>query len=192
MILWDVARASAFVAFACYTLVVAWGIGLSARSWRPPATALSFHRFLGSLGVVALGIHVATLMLDRYARVTVSSLVGLDPRPGVVVGAGALWLAIALPLSFRLKQARWMSQRAWRSLHYFGYAMWGAALVHGVMAGTDSRSPWALAMYAGSASIVGGAAWYRWMERPLPQRRAAPAPTRGPKPVPVTESAGDD
>jgi sulfoxide reductase heme-binding subunit YedZ len=190
VILWDVARASAFVAFACYTLVVAWGIGLSARSWRPPATALSFHRFLGSLGLVALGIHVATLMLDRYARVTVSSLVGLDPRPGVVVGAGALWLALALPLSFRLKQARWMSQRAWRSLHYFAYAMWGAALVHGVTTGTDSRSAWALAMYAGSASIVAGAAWYRWMERPLPQRRAAPA--RGPKPVPVTESNGDD
>lgn len=192
MILWDVARASAFVAFACYTLVVAWGIGLSARSWRPPATALSFHRFLGSLGLVALGIHVATLMLDRYARVTVSSLVGVDPRPGVVVGAGALWLALALPLSFRLKQARWMSQRAWRSLHYFAYAMWGAALVHGVMTGTDSRSPWALATYAGSAAIVAGAAWYRWVERPLPQRRAALAPTRKPNPVPVIESSGND
>jgi len=192
MILWDVARASAFVAFACYTLVVAWGIGLSARSWRPPAAALSFHRFLGSLGLVSIGIHVATLMLDRYARVTVSSLVGLDPRPGVVVGAGALWLALALPLSFRLKRAGWMSQRAWRSLHYFGYAMWGAALVHGVMTGTDSRSPWALAMYASSAAIVAGAAWYRWMERPLPERRAAPASARRPKAVPVTESSGDD
>jgi sulfoxide reductase heme-binding subunit YedZ len=190
MILWDVARASAFVAFACYTFVVAWGIGLSARSWKPPAAALGFHRFLGSLGLVALGIHIATLMLDRWAKVTLSSLVGLDPRPGVVVGAAALWLAIALPLSFRLKQARWMSQRAWRSLHYFAYAMWGGSLVHGVTTGTDSRSPWALAMYAGSASIVAGAAWYRWMERPLPQRRAAPA--RGPKPVPVTESNGDD
>lgn len=192
MILWDVARASAFVAFGCYTLVVAWGIGLSARSWRPPAAALSFHRFLGSLGLVAIAIHVATLMLDRFARVTVSSLVGLDSRPGVVVGAVALWLALALPLSFRLKQARWMSQRAWRSLHYFGYAMWGTALVHGVMTGTDSRSPWALATYAGSAAIVAGAAWYRWVERPLPKRRAAPAPARGRKPVPVTESGGDD
>jgi methionine sulfoxide reductase heme-binding subunit len=176
MILWEVARASAFVAFACYTLVVAWGIGLAARSWRPPAAALSFHRFLASLGLVALGIHIATLMLDRWARVTLSSLVGLDPRPGVVVGAVALWLAIAMPLSFRLKQARWMSQRSWRWAHYFGYAMWSTALIHGVMTGTDSRSPWALAMYSCSAAIVAGAAWYRWMERPLPQRRAAPTP----------------
>jgi sulfoxide reductase heme-binding subunit YedZ len=194
MMLWDVARASAFVAFGCYTLVVAWGIGLSARSWKPPAAALGFHRFLGSLGLVALGIHITTLMLDRWAKVTVSSLVGLDPRPGVVVGAAALWLAIALPLSFRLKQARWMSQRAWRSLHYFGYAMWGSALIHGVMTGTDSRSPWGLAMYAGSAAIVAGAAWYRWMELPLahPRRAAAPAPPRGPQAIPVTESEGAD
>jgi methionine sulfoxide reductase heme-binding subunit len=183
MMLWDVSRASAFIAFACYTFVVAWGIGLSARSWRPPAAALGFHRFLASLGMVALGIHVATLMLDKFARVTVASLVGLDPRPGVVVGACALWLAVALPLSFRLRQARFMSQRAWRALHYFGYVVWGAALVHGVMTGTDARSPWALAVYAGSGAIVAGAAWYRWMERPAPARRTAPAPARPAAPV---------
>lgn len=180
MILWDVARASAFVAFACYTLVVAWGIALSARVWRPPAPQMAYHRFLASLGLVAVAIHIGALMLDRYARVTVASLVGLDPRPSVVVGAVALWLIIALPLSFRLKQARWMSQRAWRSLHYFGYAVWGLSLIHGVTAGTDSRSAVALAVYGTSAAIVGGAAWYRWIERPLPAVRPAPSRERLP------------
>jgi len=184
MMLWEVSRASAFVAFVCYTLVVAWGIGLSARSWRPPAAALGFHRFLASLGLVALAIHVATLMLDRFAGVRVASLVGLDPRPGVVFGACALWLAVALPVSFRLRQARFMSQRVWRGLHYFGYAVWGSALVHGVMAGTDARSPWALAVYAASAAIVGGAAWYRWMERRAPMRRVSVA-TAPARPAPV-------
>jgi sulfoxide reductase heme-binding subunit YedZ len=180
VILWDVARASAFVAFACYTLVVAWGIALSARVWRPPAPHTAYHRFLASLGLVAVGIHIGALMLDRYARVTVASLVGLDPRPGVVVGAAALWLVLALPLSFRLKQARWMSQRAWRSLHYFGYAVWALSLVHGVASGTDSRSPLALGIYGASAAIIGGAAWYRWLERPAPAPRRAPARDRLP------------
>ena len=87
MILWDVARASAFVAFACYTLVVAWGIALSSRVWRPPAPQMAYHRFLASLGLVAVAIHVGALMLDRYARVKLASLVGLDPRPGVVLCA---------------------------------------------------------------------------------------------------------
>jgi sulfoxide reductase heme-binding subunit YedZ len=175
-----VARASAFVAFACYTLVVAWGIALSARVWRPPAPHMAYHRFLASLGLVAVGIHIGALMLDRYARVTVASLVGLDPRPGVVAGAAALWLVLALPLSFTLKQARWMSQRAWRSLHYFGYAVWALSLVHGIAAGTDSRSLFALALYGASAAIVGGAAWYRWLERPAPAPRRPPARDRLP------------
>jgi len=141
---------------------------------------MAYHRFLASLGLVAVGIHIGALMLDRYARVTVASLVGLDPRPGVVVGAAALWLVLALPLSFRLKQARWMSQRAWRSLHYFGYAVWALSLVHGVAAGTDSRSVLALGIYGASAAIVGGAAWYRWLERPAPAPRHAPARDRLP------------
>ena len=82
MITWEIARASAFVAFACYTIVVAWGIALSARAWRPPGPQLAYHRFVASLGLVAVGIHVVSLMLDHYARVTLASLVGRDPRCG--------------------------------------------------------------------------------------------------------------
>ena len=200
MILWDVSRASAFVAFACYTLVIAWGMGLSARGWRPAAPQLGFHRFLASLGLVALGLHVVMLLLDRFARVTLSSLVGLDPRPAVTLGAAAMWLAVALPVSFRLKQAHWMSQRAWRGLHYFGYAVWGLALAHGVTAGTDARSPWALALYGASAALVAGVAWHRWLETadqrrparpPLPERRPTPTPERIPVGV-ALESEGHE
>lgn len=174
MILWQIARTSAFVAFGCYTLVVAWGVLLSSRFWRPAAPQLGFHRFLGSLGLVAVATHITALMLDHFARVHLRSLVGLDPRPGVVVGAVALWLVIALPLSFRLKRARVINQRVWRGLHYGGYLMWGTALVHGVMSGSDSRSPWALGFYGGAAALVAGVAWWRWFEL----SSAAPVPVR--------------
>lgn len=186
MMLWDIARASAFVAFACYTLVVAWGIGLSSRFWRPPAPQLGFHRFLSSLGLIAVATHVTSLMLDRHAHVSSRSLAGLDHRPGVTLGALALWLSVALPLSFRLKQARWIGHRAWRSLHYFGYAVWALALAHGVLSGTDSRSPLAVALYGTSAALVAGAAWHRWAEQP----RRGRAPRRVAIPVePSTEEA---
>jgi sulfoxide reductase heme-binding subunit YedZ len=175
MILWQIARASAFVAFGCYTLVVAWGVLLSSRFWRPVAPQLGFHRFLGSLGLVAVATHITALMLDSYARVHLRSLVGLDPRPGVVVGALAMWLVIALPLSFRLKRSRLISQRAWRGLHYTGYLMWAAALVHGVMSGTDSRSPWALVLYGSAAALVAGVSWWRWVELASAGRMGRPA-----------------
>jgi sulfoxide reductase heme-binding subunit YedZ len=190
MILWDVTRASAFMAFACYTLVVTWGVLLSSRFWKPAAPQLGFHRFLGTLGLAAVGVHVTTLLFDRFARVHLSSLVGLDPRPGVKLGAVALWLVIVLPLSFRLKQRRLISQRAWRRLHYTAYVMWAAALLHGILSGTDTRSPWALAAYGGAAALVGAASWWRWMELPLPVGRGHPvahpqrdAPQRRPRPA---------
>jgi sulfoxide reductase heme-binding subunit YedZ len=184
MTAWDVARASAFVAFGCYTMVVAWGIGLSSRFWRPPASHLSYHRFLSTVGLMAVMTHVAALMIDRYAKVTPRTLVGLDPRPGVVLGAAALWLVVVLPLSIRLRKARWISQRTWRGLHYFGYAVWALSLAHGVLSGTDARSPFALALYALSASIIAAAAWYRWAEQP--QR-----PAHVPVPVPAEAEAGE-
>lgn len=172
MMLWDIARASAMIAFVCFTFTVAWGIGLSTRFWRPAAEHVGFHRFLSMLGLVAVATHVAALLADRYAHVTPASLVGRDPRPGVVVGAAALWLAVALPVSFRLRRARWVSQRAWRSFHYLGYAVWGLALVHGVTSGTDTRSPFAVALYAAAAALVGAAMWQRWLEQSRPAPKA--------------------
>ena len=57
MMLWDIARASAMVAFVCFTFTVAWGLGLSARFWRPAAEQVGFHRFLSTLGLVAVSDH---------------------------------------------------------------------------------------------------------------------------------------
>ena len=36
------------------------------------------------------------------------------------------------------------------------FAVWILAFVHGLTAGTDTGSAWALAMYLGAASLVGG------------------------------------
>ena len=191
MILWEIARASAFVAFGCYTLVVAWGVILAGRGWRPAAPQLGFHRFLSSLALVALALHVSSVLLDHYARVPVTGLVGVGVRPAVMLGAAALWLAVALPVSFRLKCAGFMSNRSWRRLHYSGYTVWGLTLLHGIAAGTDSRTYPALAAYAASGSIVAAAACWRWMERPSPgiDRRSESATLALSFPPPRPDSA---
>jgi hypothetical protein len=47
--------------------------------------------------------------------------------------------------------------RNWRRLHYLTFAVFGAATVHGLAAGTDR---WALPLYAASiASLIGLTAW---------------------------------
>jgi hypothetical protein len=90
VIAWETARASAFVAFGCYTLVVAWGVLLAGRAWRPAAPQLAFHRFLSSLGLIAVVLHVSAVLLDHYARVPLTGLVGVGVRPAVMLGAATL------------------------------------------------------------------------------------------------------
>lgn len=165
MILWEAARASAFVAFGCYTLVVVWGVVLAGRAWKPAAPQLSFHRFLSSLGLVAVVVHVTAVLMDHYAHIPVTGLVGIGVRRGVDLGVVAMWLVIALPISFRLKRARIVGHRTWRGFHYFGYAVWVLAMLHGIAAGTDSRSTPAIAAYAAAGAMVAAAAWWRWLDR---------------------------
>jgi methionine sulfoxide reductase heme-binding subunit len=178
--MWDVTRASAFVAFACYTVSVAWGISLTARSFRPPvAPQFDYHRFVAMLGFGSLLVHVGTLMFDAFASVDPITLVGGGGASWAVrAGVAAMWLAIALPVSFVLKQRlKVISQRFWRRFHYLGYAVWALALVHGIVEGTDSGSYYAIAAYGSSAALVAGVAWWRWLEAP-PKKRPRPVAER--------------
>jgi hypothetical protein len=161
MILWSVARASGFIAFAAYTFVIAWGMLIAARMARPAAPAVAAHRFLSMLGLVAIATHVTALLLDHFAKIDLPMLVGIGARPSVIVGVVAMWLCLALPLSFRLRKAKWISQRVWRWFHWTGYIVWVASLVHGMTSGSDTGSPFAIAAYAGAAGVVAVAGTYR-------------------------------
>ena len=48
-------------------------------------------------------------------------------------------------------QRRRIGMRNWRRLHYLTFAVFGAATVHGLAAGTDR---WAFGLYAGSVATV--------------------------------------
>src|SRR5438045_7125999 len=167
MILWQLARASAFVAFACYTMVVTWGILLAGRGFRPAAPAMAFHRFLSSLGLVAVATHVLALVFDSYSKVHLQTLAGIGASRSVLAGVIALWLMLALPFSMTLRHSKVISQRAWRRLHYSGYAVWVLILVPRLAAASDTRSPWAALAYGGAAALVAGAASWRWLRPPV-------------------------
>jgi hypothetical protein len=181
VLLWEVTRASALIAFACYTVAVIWGIALTARSFSPPvAPQFDYHRFVSVVGLLALGTHVGTLLGDRYAHVEVATLGGIGASWSMRAGVAAFWLTLAIPLTFRLKQRRWLTQRFWRRFHYLGYAVWALALVHGLWLGSETGSSYALAGYGVSAAAVAGTAWWRWFE-------VAPKAARAARPRKVAE-----
>jgi sulfoxide reductase heme-binding subunit YedZ len=74
-------------------------------------------------------------------------------RPlAVSFGVVAAELLVALAVTNRYR-AR-LSYRFWRRAHYLNFAVWLFALVHGLTAGTDAFTTWALMLYAGSAWLV--------------------------------------
>ena len=64
-------------------------------------------------------------------------------------------LMVVIYVSFSLR--RRIGVRNWRRLHYLTFAVFAAATVHGLAAGTDR---WAFGLYAGSVAAVAGlTAW---------------------------------
>jgi hypothetical protein len=173
MIAWELSRASAFVAFGCYTLSVTWGILVASRTLPAPAKPeFDFHRFLSALGLTATTLHVTTVLIHHANGVHWPALFYVGARPAAIAGVSATWLIVLLPVSFALKRRGRLSARTWRRLHFLGYAVFVLALLHGLGAGTDTRERASLAGYGLAAGIVITAGTWRLVSR-RPKRAPA-------------------
>jgi sulfoxide reductase heme-binding subunit YedZ len=151
--LWYLARGSGAVALMMLTVVVALGIGTrSGRSFAglPRLVVASVHRSAALLAVVFLVVHVTTLMFDPYAQLKLVNIVlpfTSSYRPfWVGLGTLALDLMIAIVTTSLLRER--IGLRIWKAVHWFAYAMWPVALVHGIGSGSDRSTIWMLAIDA--------------------------------------------
>jgi len=176
---WYAARASGIVAYLLLTVVVLVGLTLSGqlrlRRW-PKFAITDVHRFGGLLVGVFVSIHVLTIALDTYTPFSLTQLVvpfTSHYRPlWTALGIVAAELLAAIAISNALRNT--IPYRWWRRIHVLNLAVWAAATVHGIGAGTDSPSAWITAMYLVSVSSVLAALAWR-----LGRRRLAPAAVRG-------------
>ena len=172
---WLLARASGLTAYVLLTASVLAGLILKSRPFGravKAASAMDLHRVLALLGLGALGVHGATLLLDRTVRMPVAGLFvpGASPYRPVsvalgVVGAELMALVVA---SFSVRKL--IGQKRWRLLHWSTYALFALATAHGLLAGSDSAQPWARDLYVGAVAAVVFAATWRASYRPVPAR----------------------
>lgn len=162
---WYIDRASGMVAFALLTATIASGLLMSGRArlrrW-PRFAVEDVHRFASLLTWTFVAIHALALLADSYLPFSVTDLLvpGLAPyRPlATALGIVAAELLAALALANVLRGR--ISYRLWRRTHYLNFAVWALALGHGVTAGSDSDTTWALTLYVASAGLVAGmTAW---------------------------------
>ena len=159
--LWYLARGSGAVSLIMLTVVVALGIGTrSGRSFAGMSrlAVASVHRSSALLAVVFLVVHVTALMFDPYAQLKLVDLVlpfTSTYRPlWVGLGAVALDLMIAIVITSLLRER--IGHRVWKAVHWFAYAMWPVALVHGIGSGSDRSTFWMLMIDAACVLTVLG------------------------------------
>lgn len=197
---WYVARAGGILAYLLLWLATLWGVLISSKmvkGWVDATALYNMHEFLPMLAMVFAVVHAAVLMGDAYIRFSLLDL--LIPfhapyRPlWTGLGSLALYLSAALIASFYLRNV--VSRRVWRTLHYLTYLAFGLALVHGLLAGTDTTQPAVYWMYIATGATLLFATIYRILtahgsRKPAPRTNAAtPSPRPAARRTPTAAAA---
>jgi predicted ferric reductase len=176
--LWYATRATGVVALVLLTVTVALGVAGTTRletQTMPRVVRSGLHRNVSLLAVAFVAAHVVTTVLDPYAGIGfISAVIPFSSpyRPlWLSLGAVACDMLLALVIS-SLIRAR-LPYRAWRTVHWLGYACWPVALWHGLGTGTDSRLSWLLLLDGGCVLVVAAAAGRRLLQAPPSAVRAA-------------------
>jgi predicted ferric reductase len=185
---WYVARAAGLVSWALLAAATLWGLALSTRALgdRPRANwLLDLHRWLGGTALAFTGVHVVALLADQYVHFGVAEI--LVPftsswRPVAVAwGVVAAYLLLAVELTSLARNR--LSKRAWRRVHTASFVLFVVATIHGLTAGTDTRSAMARTLAFAVGTVFAGLTAIRLADvlRPAP----APSPHRGRREMPV-------
>lgn len=165
MRIWMAARATGIVSLVLLAALVVLGILLShpeQSRWKQAKRIFPWHESLWVFVVAFLGVHVVSLVLDRYAGVGVlGALVpGLSEYRSVPVALGvvAMYALVVTILTARFTSI--LPAGLWLRLHRLSAAVLALAWGHGVLAGTDTAA--LRPLYWGVAIAVVGAAAYRY------------------------------
>lgn len=157
---WDTARAGGLISYVLLTTAVALGLVLRNR-WQstrwPRLVTNDLHGYVSLLALVFIAVHVVAVAIDPFTHFGLTAVLlpfASHYRPvWMSLGIVALYLLLAVWVSSRLR--RRIGHRLWRQIHVLAFAVYGAATLHGLGTGSDTRTIWAGALYAASVALVG-------------------------------------
>lgn len=178
---WLASRASGVVALILVTASVAIGLTMASKLVRKRGVApvlARVHEHTALAGLVAIGIHGATLLADPWLHPGVSGVLvpfSMGYRP-LFTGLGILagYLAAILGLSFYAR--RRIGAKLWRKLHRATVVVWVLGVIHTLGAGTDSGSPWLRTLMLATGMPIVVLFAVRMLRRPKPRRAPAAPP----------------
>jgi len=163
---WYLVRGTGAVALVLLTVSVVIGIlgsvRFSAARW-PRFAIDSVHRDVSLLVLVVLVIHIVTSVLDGFAPITLLDGVipFVSPYRPLWLGFGTLAFDLLVAIAVTSLVRRRLGYRAWRAVHWFAYASWPVAVLHGLGTGSDVKQWWMLALTVVCVVAVLVAVWTR-------------------------------
>jgi sulfoxide reductase heme-binding subunit YedZ len=161
---WYLTRASGFISLGLFSAAAALGLLTAGRVWSPRWPRFvteSLHRSVSLVAVGMVFVHVITILLDRYVKISpidaIVPFVSAYLPLWVGLGAVAFDVIIVLILTSLLRTR--LSRSAWRAVHWLAYLGWPVALAHTIGIGTDRL--WVLAVVGVSVLSVLTAGAYR-------------------------------
>lgn len=174
-IAWYIARISGIASFVLFTLVICMGLFMSTKlslkfmRFIMPASALESHSFTATyLAFGFLIFHVVSLMFDSFIilkpieifvpfllKRDLTTSIGVNINIPIALGVIALYLALILITTSHLR-GKILNTKIWRKIHYSSFLFYILFLIHGISAGTDTKEPWMIAIYASSGIAVIG------------------------------------
>jgi predicted ferric reductase len=184
---WDIDRAGGLTAYVLLTLSVVIGLALSLH-WQSPRWPRlinnELHNFVTLLALIFTAVHVLAVWIDPFTNfgwraVFIPFATSYHPLP-MALGIVGLYLGLAVGLSTWIRP--WIGYAWWRRFHYVTLLLFALVAIHSITLGTDSKTPWVIALYAVSCALVAGLVVLRIVKST--QKKPHPAPKSQPKAPP--------
>jgi hypothetical protein len=185
---WWLTRAAGIVALSLIAAAVIWGLLASTKLVRRrgvPAWVLDLHRYLGTLTIVFVAIHVGAVYLDAFVKFGPRQLfvpLAATWRPRAIA-----WGIFATYLLIAIQTTSWAMRRLpralWHRVHVMSLPMLVMATVHASLAGSD-RANRALQW---TVFLAGAAIVFLFAFRLMTPKRTAGRPA-----VPLRHARSDD
>jgi sulfoxide reductase heme-binding subunit YedZ len=157
--LWYATRGAGAMTLVLLTVSVVLGIA-EFRRWQParsPHFAIAaMHRWVSLVALALLAVHVVTTLLDPFPRIGVlnAGIPFMTSYRPLWVGFGTLASDLLVAVVLTSLARRRLGYRAWRGVHWLAYACWPVALLHGLGAGSDTKTTWMLVLTAACVVAV--------------------------------------
>jgi sulfoxide reductase heme-binding subunit YedZ len=178
-VMWWANRSLGLLAYVALWLSTLFGVLVAKKSGLvDKATMLELHSRWSVAAVVLTALHVVLAVGDPRSGVTpLAALVPLVSQKltgAIAVGTLAVWgmLSIAVTTALHRNLPRWV----WRAVHASAFGTFLLALVHGLAAGSDTRSTPVRGMYIGTAAVLLGAVVFRIVAAVAAQKAENPNP----------------